>query len=264
MTGRPGFFRGLLQGDASERDADDGLGSGAAADSLPAVRLGEPDGQPSETASGTPPGFDPVWGTLGAPPSEGDDSWLARGQEEVEGVVVDVEVFGNGFQICGQIRTGQFDRLSDWLNMQTGFIQVRDAWSVHLGQTDAPDPNGRKGTLWARVNQIVMMAERSAVQRDRPGAPVVEKQRREVSIVTPGYELRGRIHVHANGSMSQFLESPDPHFLPVTDLTVHWLADAALVAHFSFAMVNREQLVTVLDESTSPAGDSADPQVPPT
>jgi hypothetical protein len=172
-------------------------------------------------------------------------------------VAVDVDIFGAGFQISGQIRTGQFDRLSDWINMQTGFIQVRDAWHVHLGQTHVPDPGQRKGTLWVKLDQVVLVAERTPVQSSRPGAPVVQKQKRKVSIVTPGYNLLGSIYVHTYGSMSQFLESPDPRYLPVTDLTVHWLSDPAMVARFPFAMVNRQQLVTILDETSSNSGGSA-------
>jgi len=53
--------------------------------------------------------------------------------------------------------------------------------------------------------------------------------------------------------MKQFLESPDPHFLPMTDLSLRWLSDAALSGRFPFAMVNREQVVTVLDETSIPA-----------
>jgi hypothetical protein len=141
--------------------------------------------------------------------------------------------------------------------MQTGFIRVRDAWHVHLGQTHTSDRDQRRGTLWVRLNQVVLIAERAPVQSARPGAVVVHKQKRKVSIVTPGYNLMGSIHVHSHGSMSQFLETPDPHFLPMTDLTVHWLSDAAMVTRFPFAMINRDQLVTVLDQSESPVGHSA-------
>src|ERR1035437_10409630 len=55
MTGRPGLFGGPRQGDAFERDAF----SGDARDSL----------------SG---GFDPVWGTLGAPSASKGDPWLTN------------------------------------------------------------------------------------------------------------------------------------------------------------------------------------------
>jgi hypothetical protein len=140
--------------------------------------------------------------------------------------------------------------------MQTGFIQVQNACHVHHGQ-GRTDSDRSKGTLWVRLNQVVLVAERSPAQQSRPGAPVVEKKKRTVSIVTPGYNLSGKIHVVAYGSISQFLESPDPHFLPVTDLTIRGLADSTMIGRFPFAMVNREQLVTVLDETDSPDGNTA-------
>ena len=223
------------------------------------IRLGDPNAPRSGVGFETPPGFDPVWGTLGAPTAQPEGDWLARDEDGLDGVAVDVEIFGAGFQVSGQIRTGQFDRLSDWLNMQTGFIQVRNAWHVHLGQISAPAPDQRKGTLWVRLNQVVLVAERSPVVQNRPGAPVVQKQRRVVSMVTPGYNIAGSVHIHAYGSMVQFLESPDPHFLPVTDLTLRWLSDPAMIARFPFAMVNRDQLVTILDESLAPADEVVEP-----
>src|ERR1035437_7350499 len=199
------------------------------------------------------PAFDPVWGTLGATAQEDSDPWPSRGEEDVNGVAVDVEILGDGFHISGEIQIGQFDRLSGWLNMKSGFIQVRNACPVHTDRPGAEDPNERRSTLWVRLNQVVMVAERSPVQQFRPGAPIVQKQRREVSIITPGYSLRGSIHVHANGAMHHFLDAADPRLRALSDVTVRWLSDAALIARFPFALVNREQLVTVLDESTLPA-----------
>jgi len=253
MAGRPGFLGGP-RGDQSDRDADSGFGSGFGVENL---RLGEPPSR-GEGGFDTPPGFDPVWGTLGAPTAGGSNDWLSRStEEEPEGLAVDVEIFGEGFQISGQIYTGQFDRLSDWINMQSGFIQVRNAWHVHLGQRNLPDSDQQRGILWARLDQIVLVAEHAAIQQSRGRAPVVQKQRRKVSIVTPGYSLRGNLYIHTYGSMKQFLESPDPRFLPLTELHVRWLSDPSLVARYPFAMVNRAQLVTVLEESNPPAGDTA-------
>lgn len=253
MAGRPGFFGGP-RGDQSDRDADSGFGSGLDGEN---VRLGQPPSR-GEGGFGSVPGFDPVWGTLGAPAAGGSNDWLSRStEEEPEGLAVDVEIFGEGFQISGQIHTGQFDRMSDWINMQSGFIQVRDAWHVHLGQGNLPDPEQRRGILWARLDQIVLIAEHAAIQQSRVGAPIVDKQRRKVSIVTPGYSLRGNLYIHTYGSMKQYLESPDPRFLPLTELHVRWLSDPNLVVRYPFAMVNRAQLVTVLEESNSPAGDTA-------
>jgi hypothetical protein len=255
MSGRPGFLGGLRTADAADRDGFSGFDSNILGDQ-PVIRLGDSEAPRAENGFGTP-GFDPVWGTLGAPVAPSQDDWAARSEDGLDGVPVDVEVFGNGFQVSGRIYTGQFPRLSDWINMQSGFIQVHDAWHAHLGQVSTPEPDMRRGTLWVRLNQVVLVAERNPIQQVRPGAPVVQKQRRQVAIVTPGYNLKGSIHVVAYGSMTQFLESPDPHFLPLTDMTVHWLSDPAMVAKFPFAMVNREQLVTVLDQSTPQGGGSS-------
>src|ERR1035437_5391261 len=240
MAGRPGFLAGLRQSSASERDADGGPGLGAI------------DGSPG---LGALPDFDPVWGTLGAAIPAGNGGWPSRSDEQTEGIVVDVELLGDGFHVSGQIDLGQFDRLSGWLNMQSGFIQVRHARQVRPGQANDADAEQRPSTLWVRLNQIVVVADQSAIQLVRSGAPIVQKQRRKVSIVTPGYELSGNIHVHAHGSVAQFLEAAGPRFLPITELTVRWLSGPARVARFPFAMVNREQLVTFLEASESPERD---------
>jgi len=206
-----------------------------------------------------PPGFDPVWGTLGGPAAPTGDPWAGSDiDESLEGPTAAVDVFGAGFQISGQVRTGHFDRLSDWINAQSGFVRIQEASHVYLGHDQTPENDRDKGTLWVRVGQIILIAERARPQQQRPGTMVVQKMRRKVSIVTPGYNLRGNIHVHAASTMKQFLETPEPHFMPLTDVTVHWLDNPRLAARFPFAVINREQLVTVLDEPASPVGESGE------
>jgi hypothetical protein len=247
----------MRQGDASERDADDESGSHGLGEGAPLLRLGDPDSPPQNGGFGGTPGFDPVWGTLGAPSAQVNDPWRANSQETTEdGLAFDVEIFGDGFQISGQVRTGQFNRLSDWLNMKTGFVMVQDGIHVRPGRANASDPEQTRSTLWVRLDQIVLVAERANIQQARPGAPVVQKERRKVTIVTPGYELLGSLHVHAHGSMKEFLEPVEPRFLPITEVTVRWLSDPALVARVPFAMINRQQMITILDEPSTPAFDS--------
>ena len=256
MSGRPGFFGGLRTSEAPERDAEFGFGS-EAREGSPLVRLGDSRPNRDDGGFGAVPGFDPVWGTLGPPVAQANDPWQEKSEEVETGPIVDVEIFGDGFQISGQICTGQFRRLSDWLNMQQGFIRVQEGSMSHLGHANLPDPDHQKGTLWVRLDQIVLVAERAVVATTRPGAPVVQKERRKATIVTPGYSLRGNLHVHTYGSMKQFLESPDPHFLPITELTLRWTSDAALVSRFPFALINRQQLISLLDEPATPAGEGS-------
>ena len=256
MSGRPGFFGGTRTGDAPERDAGFAFASDGR-EGTPFIRLGESQTGRDDGGFSAPSGFDPVWGTLGAPSAQSNDPWQVT-QEDVEtGPIVDVEIFGDGFQISGQICTGQFPRLSDWLNMQQGFIQVQEASLAHLGHGNRTDSERQKGTLWVRLSQIVLVAERAVAAAARTGAPVVQKERRRATIVTPGYSLRGYLHVHTYGSMKQFLESPDPHFIPITDLTIHWTDDASLVSRYTFAVINRDQLISLLDEPATPAGEGS-------
>ena len=229
MTGRPGLFGGFRQSDTLERD-DAGFG-------LPGQTL------------------DPVWGSLGPPTEPTPDAWNTSPDDM--GPEVDVEVFGNGFQISGQIRTGSFNRLSDWLNMQTGFIQLREASVTHLGHANLPDPEHQHGTMWIRLNQVVLVAERGSAAAAGASGMVVQKQKRRATIVLPGYSLRGSLHVHAHGSLQQFLETPDPKFIPVTDLVIRWTDDPAVMARFPLGLINREQLVSLLEEQDAPGEGAA-------
>ena len=248
MVARRNFLGGLRQGDAPEPDGDYGFDPNALIGGRGSFRLsGSAPGRPIADRANRP-GFDPIWGTLGAPSGGTEEEWTVRDDPMPGGVAVAIEIFGSGFQISGQLHTGQFDRLSDWINMQSGFIQVRDALLVQQSLANASDPDRPRGALWVRLDQVAMIVERSPSKPSRPGAPVVQKRRRRVSMITPGYTLSGSIHVHAHGSMGQFLETPDPHFLPVTDVTVRWVTNPTLVARFPFALLNRQQLLTILDE----------------
>jgi hypothetical protein len=177
-------------------------------------------------------------------------------------------VFCDGFQISGQIETGQFGRLSDWIKMQTGFIPVQNASIRRLGTPDVPDP--RQGgttqwarnastapdepdphqsgtTQWVRIAGIALLAERAASDQDRPQALVVPKQAHSVSMAMPGYRLSGSMHIHSEGSVSEYLASPDARFLPITDVVVRPLSDPTLVIRYDFALVNRDLLVSIVN-----------------
>jgi hypothetical protein len=250
MTGRPGFFGGFRQSGTLERDPEPFAGS-EGDEGMPFRRLGEQPGLVN------PPAFDPVWGTLGAPVAPAVDPWETPMDESGAGPTTEVEILGDGFQIAGKVSTGAFPRISDWMNMQSGFIQVQDASIIHLGHANLPDPDHQNGPLWVRLDQVVMMAERASSGPAGQGGLVVQKQKRKVTMVIPGYSLRCHLHIHAYGSLKQFLESPEPRFIPITDVLVRWTDDPALVSGFGFALVNREQLISLLDEPAAPAREGA-------
>jgi hypothetical protein len=194
-----------------------------------------------------PPGQDPVWGDLPAQPESMMDPWLTGSRStETAGDRAEVDLLGDRFHVTGRVCTGNFDRLSDWLAMQSGFIQVEDGVLRYPGREEA---ERRRRAMWVRLDQVVLVAQRTVSQAPRPGAPVVQKQKLRVEIATTAYRLGGLLHIHAFGSMRQFLESPDPQFMPVTDVTVAWLDNSRLISRYAFAMLNRRQIVTVADDS---------------
>jgi hypothetical protein len=104
MAERPGFLGGLRWTDSTE--------------------LRRAFGSHPVTAT-----VDSVRGTLSPATSPYDEIWPAR-KAAVEGVFVDVELLGTGFHFGGQIHTGRFDRLSGWINIQSGFVEVHDAVTI--------------------------------------------------------------------------------------------------------------------------------------
>jgi hypothetical protein len=261
MSGRSGLF--------GRSDRNDWSGESARASFQAGELIGWPSRLPLEGATheannaqaGRFLSPDPTWNTRSQRPADVQDPWLAGNGADTESAqITDVEVLGNGFGISGRLATGRFDRLSDWLNNQSGFVRIKDGTNVRPGRADMPDR--RPGDLWVRLDQIALVAQRSAVRRTRPGAPVVQKQRLRVTITTPGYSLDGDIHIHAHGSMGQFLETPEPQFLPVTDLTVSWLSDPGVTSRYVFALINRDQIISVADESAGDEVDSEAGQLP--
>jgi hypothetical protein len=198
------------------------------------------------------PALDEVWGTLGTPITQGDLGWQGRSDTPPASSTADIELLGDGFHLAGQVDLGQFDRLSGWLSMQTGFIRVLEAERLPTGHAAGGATRQDRRTLWVRLCQVVAVAERSTVARVRSGAPIVPKQRRPVTVLTHAHELKGNLHVHDNGSIADFLAAVEPVFVPITELSVRWLSGRGGSVRFPFAMINRDQIVTVVDEADAP------------
>jgi hypothetical protein len=218
--------------------------------------------QTAAAGSGAPAGpaeplTSPAWAAARSALLRPDDPWLTQSSQRPEaGTMLEVDIFCDGFRTSGWVNTGQFDRLSDWLNMQSGFIAVRrDGPAPSADGATAPDGTAGNaseaaGVRWVRLSSVVLVADRegAGTQQGWHPAPVVQKERVRVSIVTPGYRLDGDLHVHSDGSLSEYLSVPEPRFLPVTDVSIRSRFDATEAARFRFALVNREHLVLVADE----------------
>jgi hypothetical protein len=72
--------------------------------------------------------------------------------------------------------------------------------------------------------------------------PLMERIPRKLVIFTPGHTLTGTISAFAEMDISSFVDSPDPRFVALIDVTARSLADRRVISHFGLVLVNRTQM----------------------
>ena len=64
---------------------------------------------------------------------------------------------------------------------------------------------------------------------------------------TPGHTVTGRVHVFGQTDLAAFVDSTDPRFVPVTEVTTRSLADRRIVSHYAFVLINRTQMIAAAE-----------------
>ncbi len=160
---------------------------------------------------------------------------------------VSVELIGFALRVVGKMDMRHTLRLSDHVNNLEGFFRLRDV--TLLDRTGKPTrvclPD-----LRVRLDDIVIVAR--GEQAD-PGAPpdhaLVAKQARHITVMTVAHIVYGRAWLHEQASLANFIDSPDPRFMPMTDVRVRWLTDRRLAGRYPFALVSRRHIIGVSSES---------------
>ncbi len=215
-----------------------------------------------------------------------------------------VELIGTHLRVEGSVELGRFTRVSDYVNILSGFFNLQDVvllsrtgeptrinfpeFRVRLdeiaivGQQN-PEANPVGAGAWGdTVTPVVPPAElpRSTMfdghgerplgenpwgdrpaaensqvsstvftgRHDRDGSDEggpVDTERRRLVISTDAHIIYGAAHLHHEASMMAFLDATDPHFIPMTDVRVRWLADRRLAGRFPFVLVQRDHIVGV-------------------
>lgn len=225
-----------------------------------------------------------------------------------------VELIGTHLRVEGSVELGRFTRVSDYVNILSGFFNLQDvvllsrageptrinfpefrvrldeiaivgqqnpeanpvgsgAWSDTVtpaaalpaepprttmfdGHGERPlgeDPWGDRPSVenpWAErlVGDSEVSSTTFTGRHDRDeseeGGPVDTELRRLV-ISTDAHIIYGAAHLHHEASMMAFLDATDPHFIPMTDVRVRWLADRRLAGRFPFVLVQRDHIVGV-------------------
>lgn len=152
-----------------------------------------------------------------------------------------VELVGPHLRLSGVMGTGNFRRLSDFVNNHDGLFRIRDATVLRRNgdptKVSMPD-------VWVAPPEVTLIAQPGG-DTSTGEAPdfSVPKRRDALIIVTPGHTITGEIYIPQDAMLSVFIESSDPRFLPMTDVRTRSLADRRVISRYPFALLNRRHIV---------------------
>ena len=154
---------------------------------------------------------------------------------------VAVELAGPHLRVSGRVVLGRWGRLSDMLNNQEGLLEIRDARVLYRNGSPTHVVTPR---LWVNLTEVTLIGqmENAAQASARPEFRIM-KDKHALIVVTPGHTLTGDVYITIGAELAGFIESPDPPFLPMTDVRTRSLADRRVIARYVFALLNRRHIV---------------------
>jgi hypothetical protein len=202
---------------------------------LPVAEPALADLQPAVLETARPPVASPLdWAGLGSAAYEANTT-------------LRLELIGSQLRAAGLADIGRFPRLTDYVNLLDGFFQLSDVKLLtRIGATTRVSlPN-----LRVRLDEVTLVAEKDvtaagAGRIDR----LIEKQTRRLVVITPAHIISGETYLHEDASLTAFVDSTDPHFMPMTNVRVRWLADRRLVGRYPFALLQRSHIIGIATET---------------
>ena len=190
-----------------------------------------------------------------------DELGASQGRDEP------VELVGTHLRLTGIVSLGRFNRVTDMINASSGYLRIRDARLLRR--------NGDPTTL-VLPELMVDQDEISYIAQTHPvppepgtgavfsetgyGAAAEIRKPREFVLFTPGHTVTGRVHVFGGSDIATFLDSIDPRFVPVTQVTTRSSADRRISSRYDFLLINRTQLIAASEVGR--LGDIAPEDVP--
>jgi hypothetical protein len=171
-----------------------------------------------------------------------------------------VELVGPHLRVSGEISLANFGRLSDMINHSRGYIRLKDARLLRRNgePTDLIVPE-----LMVNQDEVTFVGQSAEAASPAPAAsgsemdrPLMSRVPRQVVIFTEGHTLTGTIHAFAETDISQFVDSPDPRFVALVDVTASGSCGAGQVACHTCGCQNSTPTASGTT-STSRSGDSS-------
>jgi len=172
-----------------------------------------------------------------------------------------IELIGPHLRVSGETSLIRFNRLSDLFNHSRGYIRLTDA---RLLRRNGDPTNLIVPELMVNQDEITFIGQLaeevqggSAALIGEMDRPLMSRTPRQLVIFTPGHTLTGTVHLFSETDIASFVDSPDPRFVPMTDVTARSLADRRVISHFGLVLVNRTQMTAAsLLEKSGGAGET--------
>jgi hypothetical protein len=186
-----------------------------------------------------------------------DGSFAGTGTAGGSARVEPVELIGPHLRVSAQVDLGRFNRLVDLVNHSRGYVRIHEARLLRRNGEPTPLVVPE---LFVNQDEITFIAQASAPttpepRRDdwaAPGGDIgfyssasIPRTSRRFVIFTPGHAIIGSMEVYQETTVANFVDSPDPRFVPLTSVTARSLADRRVVSHFDLLLVNRTQMTAV-------------------
>ena len=164
-----------------------------------------------------------------------------RVEEALQGARQQVEVIGTHLRAAGMLELRGFHRLSDFVSLQSGSLQLRDVTLLNRRGMPTAD---QFDELEMAMTDVTLIAQREPMVPEPASQDVyVEKVHRRILAITVGHLVEGTISLYPGADLRMFLQASDPPFLPLLDARVRWLTDRRLKTRFAFVLLNRSHIV---------------------
>jgi hypothetical protein len=157
-----------------------------------------------------------------------------------------IELVGPHLRVSGTISLLRFNRLSDLVNHSRGYVKLTEA---RLLRRNGEPTNLVVPELMVNQDEITFIGQTVDDVTPTPPSnlgemdrPLMERVPRKLVIFTPGHTLTGTISLFSETDVETFVDSPDPRFVALVDVTARSLADRRVISHFGLVLINRTQM----------------------
>lgn len=192
-------------------------------------------------------GSGPPMVELEGPLDESPAEWLDAGSTpRAERTTLALELIGSQLRAAGFAVIGRFSRLTDYVNFLNGFFQLSDVRLLtRIGaSTRVSLPN-----LRVRLDEVTLVGQKDGGAASTSVDRRIGMQVRRLVVITAAHVISGETYLHEQASLTSFVDSVDPPFMPMTNVRVRYLADRRLVGRYPFALLQRSHIVGVATET---------------